>query len=693
MEKSNFNYVLIRPQPDLFNKELKGTYKLLVILFLIIIYFISGKVSLNFAFLNQSVSPIWIPTGISIAAFIIWGFKIWPAIFIGAFLVNITTTGTVFSSLGMAIGNTLEGVTGLYLINKFIRDKKIFERPLNIFKYIFLVGLVATFLSAIIGVTSLYLENLIDPWNFSMVLTTWWLGDLGGVLIVAPVLLLWISDYKINKRPRKIFEAVLIFLLLISTSLIIFDNIVNFNLPFIINQYPFTFITIPILLLIAFRFSMRETASAIFIFTALALMGSLNGSFRLSYDNPNLSLLNLQIFVSLLFFTIMPVSAAITKQRKLEEALHINIERHSAISGLGISSLSGNPIAEIMRSSINLLMKFLNIDYCKILKLLPDGKEFLLIEGTGWKDGLVGNTKVGADLNSQAGYTLLAKEPVIVSDLTKEKRFNEPQLLQDHNVISGMSCIIYGKEKPYGVLGVHTKTKVNFSREDINFMQSVANIIALTVERNEFEEEIISSLNEKQILLKEVHHRVKNNLQIISSLLSLQSGHLSENNFRDFFIKSQNRIKSIAIVHEMLYRSENLSKINFRNYIDELSKYISESYNAENIKINVNSDELYFDTDVTINLGLIINEIIANSVKHAFSDYKSGTISIQLKNENNNYFLNIKDDGKGLPHKFDLTTTKTLGMHLISSLVTQIDGQMEIKNNIGTEYLISFRLN
>jgi len=666
-----------------------------LIFILTVIYFIAGKLSLSFAFLHQSASPYWIPTGISITSFVILGYRIWPAVFIGAFFVNITTAGTVATSVGIALGNTLEGVTALYLIKRFIGEKNIFEKPLNIFKYAFFVGLSSTIISAIVGVTSLYLGGFIEPENFFPILTTWWLGDMGGAIIMAPVFFLWITNHKIDWNSRKIFEATLILFLLIVTSLLIFVDLsfINLKLPLIVERYPYPFTTFPIIILTAFRFSLRETATAIFIFTLIALAGTLNGSDRMADNDPNLSLLNLQIFTGVVFLLIMSVSAAIDKQRKLEESLRIKVKQNSAISGLGLASLSGRPVTEIMQSSIQLLCNILKVDYCKILKLLPDGKELLLIDGFGWKDGLVGKTKVGSDLNSQAGFTLFSKEPVIVTDLNKEKRFNIPHLLSEHGVISGMSCIIYGKDKPFGIIGVHTKTKTDFSRDDIDFLQSVANIIALSVEKTEYEDEIVSSLNEKQILLREIHHRVKNNLQIISSLLSLQSGGLSENNFRDFFIKSQNRVKSIAIVHEMLYKNENISKINFKNYIDELSGYILDTYNAENIKINIIAENIFLDTEVTMNLGLIVNEIISNAVKHAFNEVKEGTITIELTKENDFYFLKVRDNGIGLPDSFDIKKTSTLGMHLISSLVKKIEGNLEIKNNVGTEFIITFEVN
>ncbi len=583
-------------------EQLKSPIFRFILLFTIaVIYFISGKISLNFAFLNQSASPYWLPTGISLTAFIIWGYKIWPVVFIGAFFVNITTAGTIATSLCIAVGNTLEGVTGLYLLHKFIGDKNIFEKPLNIFKYVLLVGLLSTLISAVIGVTTLYLGNLVGPDYFFPVLTTWWLGDIGGALIIAPVLLLWITNYKITWKLKRIFEAAIIFSLLIITSVLIFMNPVNIKLPVIVNFYPFAFMTIPILILITFRFSLRETSSAIFIFTLIALIGTIHGSERLANNDPNLSLPNLQIFTGLIFLVIMPFSAAIAKQRKLEETFRESEERYRMLA-----ETAPDAIITINEES-------------KILFSNPSVKKIF---------GYSSDELLGKDLT------------VLIPDHLKD----------DHKKGINRYIKTHKPNIPWSAFelpGLHKNgneipLEISFSKFHKNGSMIFTGIIRDITDRKNDQIHLENSLMEKEVLLREIHHRVKNNLQIISSLLSLQSRHLTENNFREFFVKSQNRVKSIALVHEMLYKSENISKVNFKNYIDELSGYIAESYNAENIKINVYAENIYLDTDITINLGLIINEIIANSVKHAFNGSKDGIITIELNKQDNLYSFKCK---------------------------------------------------
>lgn len=213
------------------------------------------------------------------------------------------------------------------------------------------------------------------------------------------------------------------------------------------------------------------------------------------------------------------------------------------------------------------------------------------------------------------------------------------------------------------------------------------------VEHKKDEEKLIASLKEKEVLLKEIHHRVKNNMQIISSMLGLQSSIVDNKEFNIMLKDSQNRIKSMALIHERLYRSDNMANVDFVEYIYSLIQYLYYSYgiDQERIKIEKDVGDLTFNIDTAIPLGLIMNEIISNSFKHAFPDSRKGTINITIKMIcPDNYEMIIKDDGIGLPENIDITNTKTLGINLIFALVDQIDGKISIIQNEGMGYKILF---
>ena len=208
------------------------------------------------------------------------------------------------------------------------------------------------------------------------------------------------------------------------------------------------------------------------------------------------------------------------------------------------------------------------------------------------------------------------------------------------------------------------------------------------------EEQIRSSLVEKELLLKEIHHRVKNNMQIVSSLLSLQAGFLNNEKLQEVFNESRNRIKVLALVHEYLYKSKELTKINFADYINDLVNNLFIAYRVDlgRHKLIMAFDNIDFDIDTSINLGIIINELVTNSIKHAFSSRNNSEniVRIILKKESDNIDLTISDNGIGIDDKINLTNSDSLGLQLVKTLVAQLEGTINIKSHNGVEYRINF---
>lgn len=211
-------------------------------------------------------------------------------------------------------------------------------------------------------------------------------------------------------------------------------------------------------------------------------------------------------------------------------------------------------------------------------------------------------------------------------------------------------------------------------------------------ERKKAEKQIKQSLNEKEVLLKEIHHRVKNNLQIISSLLNLQQNSIEGEESLVVFKESQNRIKSMALIHEKLYQSEDLTKIDFPEYIRSLVYHLFKSYAVDYsvIRSVINVEDILFDIDISIPCGLIINELVSNSLKYAFPDGKKGEIEIDLHLEGEKNVLRISDNGIGLPKDLNIQNSDTLGLRLVNILVDQIDGELSLDNTNGTSFKIEF---
>jgi len=204
--------------------------------------------------------------------------------------------------------------------------------------------------------------------------------------------------------------------------------------------------------------------------------------------------------------------------------------------------------------------------------------------------------------------------------------------------------------------------------------------------------EIKKSLQEKEILLKEVQHRVKNNLQVISSMLDLQTDYVKDSGVLKLFVEAQKRVKSMALVHERMYQSEVLTDLDFTQYIENLGNYIFKIYgvNTKRISMKIDINEANIDFNRAIQLGLIVNELISNSLKHAFPDDLAGQVNVRLDSEDEYFILTTSDNGVGLPKNFRLRQTKSLGLQLVQALTNQLKGSIKIDRRKGTRFRIKF---
>lgn len=211
-------------------------------------------------------------------------------------------------------------------------------------------------------------------------------------------------------------------------------------------------------------------------------------------------------------------------------------------------------------------------------------------------------------------------------------------------------------------------------------------------EKHLAEEQIIASLNEKEVMLKEIHHRVKNNLQVISSLLNIQTQYLRDPIDVEIFKDSQNRIKSMALVHENLYGSSDLSQVDFVSYIDKITTGLFQMYNQSTGRIHISLDlqSVSMGIDTAVPCGLIVNELISNCLKYAFPGDRKGEIRVFLYKSGQTITLVISDDGIGLPEEFEVSNISTLGLQLVYMLVDQIDGKILLDRSAGTKFTITF---
>jgi len=225
---------------------------------------------------------------------------------------------------------------------------------------------------------------------------------------------------------------------------------------------------------------------------------------------------------------------------------------------------------------------------------------------------------------------------------------------------------------------------------DHDYSKVIISIIDLT-HHKKIEDELKDANHKNEMLLKEIHHRVKNNMQIISSILNLQSLFLEDKNLQEALNDCKNRVKSMGFIHEKLYSSGDFSQINMEDYVNTLSAEIFKSYRASTHQLTLEMDieNIKLDINQAIPTGLIINELLTNSIKYAFP-HKKGHIKIKIKAVNGSILMWIKDDGIGFPTDFDIVKTETLGLQLVSSLVSQLEGTISLDKSKGTEFFIKF---
>jgi PAS domain S-box-containing protein len=313
-------------------------------------------------------------------------------------------------------------------------------------------------------------------------------------------------------------------------------------------------------------------------------------------------------------------------------------------------------------------------------------------------------TEIGEDkyfYETLKGNYVIAKDRwFYIPETGKEGYFEayySPVFDSNKKVVGGISIVRDSTQRKYGLEALE-RTKEELERRVIERTAALSKVNEdlrnEITERKRAEEKINISLQEKVVLLREIHHRVKNNLQVISSLLNLQSGYIEDKKSLEIFRESQTRVRSMALIHEKLYQSKDLNKIEFSEYIESLIKDLFKSYNIESSRIALKSkmEGIYFEIDTAILCGLIINELVSNSLKHAFPGNRKGEVFIELNQNSskNKFTLIIKDNGIGFPANLDFRKTESLGLQLVTTLSEQLGGTIELNKNGFTEFKIEF---
>jgi two-component sensor histidine kinase len=353
-------------------------------------------------------------------------------------------------------------------------------------------------------------------------------------------------------------------------------------------------------------------------------------------------------------------------------ALRARIRQQELLAELGVLALQGTSFVEMLNHTARVTAEGLEAEYCKVLEYIPAEKRLLVRAGIGWGEGVVGHATVGADLASPAGYALHTGKPVISNHLENEQRFRTPELLIEHGIRRAMNVILQGDGSPFGVLEVDSRSEGEFSEKDIAFLQGAANILGMAIEQQQYQRKLQSALARHQILLKEVNHRVKNSLQVVSSMLHLQASAVGDPELSDRLNEASSRISAVGRAYERLAYNADYENIDLVSYLREVIDDLETAVAPCKVQLEA-PDEIQFAADRAILVALVINELVLNAGKYAYPNSSEGLIWVRLARiEKSSILVSVRDEGAGLPAGFDPGTSKRLGTRLVNALAKQL---------------------
>jgi two-component sensor histidine kinase len=344
-------------------------------------------------------------------------------------------------------------------------------------------------------------------------------------------------------------------------------------------------------------------------------------------------------------------------------ALRVRIRQQELLAELGVLALQGTSFIEMLNHTARVTAEGLGAEYCKVMEYIPAETRLLVRAGIGWGEGVVGHATVGADLASPAGYALRTGKPVISNHLENEQRFRTPELLMEHGIRRAMNVILQGDGSP-------------FSEKDIAFLQGAANILGMAIEQQQYQRKLQAALARHQILLKEVNHRVKNSLQVVSSMLHLQASAVGDPALSDRLNEASTRISTVGRAYERLAYNADYENIDLVSYLREVIDDLETAVAPCKVRLEA-PEEIQFAADRAILVALVINELVLNAGKYAYPNSSGGLIWVRLiRIEKNLILVSVRDEGAGLPAGFDPATSKRLGTRLINALAKQLGAEL-----------------
>ncbi|WP_156526981.1 sensor histidine kinase [Bradyrhizobium sp.] len=363
------------------------------------------------------------------------------------------------------------------------------------------------------------------------------------------------------------------------------------------------------------------------------------------------------------------------------QELPYRLRQQSLLGEFGRSAMQTRDIGQILQRATELCAEGLETPFAKVLEYMPEDKRLLVRAGVGWGPGTIGEVSLGIDMESPAGYAFHTGQMVLSNHLQEETRFRTPKLLSDHGIKRAINVLIArGGEGhlPFGVLEADSPDPGQFDRADADFLAGFAGLLGIAIERQHADADLKEALDHQAMLTREMSHRVKNSLASVVGLLRVQGRNAESEDVRNALKDAASRITTIAQVHDHLWRSTRIGFVDIADFAGELCRKLQETMAH---KVSCAFDPLMISADKAIPLGLLINEIVTNSAKHAYPD-GSGDIRVSGARHGTDLRVEISDQGVGLPKEFDIDQPRaSLGFKVIKSLLAQLEGRIAVTSN------------
>jgi signal transduction histidine kinase/integral membrane sensor domain MASE1 len=688
--------------------------QLALVVGLTLIYFAAGTLGLRLAFVNASATAVWPPTGIALAAFVMLGYRIWPAILLGAFLVNVTTSGAIATSIAIAVGNTLEGVIGGYLVNRFSHGRHVFERARDLFSYVLLACIVSTTVSATVGVTSLTLSDLAAWADYGSIWLTWWLGDAVGALMVAPVLVLWAMNPHVRWNRRYGLEAILLCLSALLVALIVFGGLFRLG----IQDYPLEFLLLPLIVWAAFRFGQRGAATLALGLSGIAIWGTLAGFGPFARGPAHEALLLLQAFMGTIALTGLGMAAVAAERQQAREAAERAAERTLQLQQVTAALSEARTPDQVAQVILQEGRLAIGAEAGAVFGLTNDGQTFELLHSMGYAP----EATVWPQRSSSTEPGLLREALITRGLVTLESPADFVARWPDYPTIQAapeegttVAMPLLVDIRVLGVFALAFRTERRFTAEDRLFLTTLGQQCAQALDRSRLyaQEQAARSTAEAAVRLRDVFlataaHELRTPLTSILGYADLLERRLRKGNGLEreqravhIIVRQAGRLSKLITTLLELGRIERDELELERAPLDlcALARRVvaaSEplltqhtiAYIAPKGAIMVNGDAMRLEQ--------ALENLVQNAIKYSPG---GGKVQVCIEQHNDTACLWVRDEGIGIPHtaipqlfnRFyrasnvdpQRITGMGIGLYVVKEIVTLHGGTVGVESSEG----------